>query len=216
MPKFNEDLCQALPQAGLAIVCDGIGGRSGNGLRAAETAVEKVIAQIGNKILEVETQKQQLLISKESRKVYLQNLDRVVQEISSDIRTLSQDPSLAGVCTSLDILLWQETHLFVAHVGAGRVYLVRKGESYQLTEDHTYHAHLKRIGQLEAVPETERPGLVRRLTRAVGFEENVRVDLMEVEVQEGDRFFAVTDGAWLPIGDERMEGLIAAQLEQPA
>lgn len=82
----------------------------------------------------------------------------------------------------------------VAHVGDSRAYLLRAGELTRLTRDHVW----------------DRPELGHVLTRGVGLDARLNVDIHEGELEPGDRWLLVTDGVWgaLP------EKLLAARLAE--
>jgi hypothetical protein len=116
------------------------------------------------------------------------------------------------MCTSVDLVLVFGTHALVGHVGAGRVYLVRKSEAHLLTEDHTQAAYLRRIGKLSNATPQQVATYSRRLTRAVGYQEEVKADTLLVELEPGDRFVLMTDGVWQPLGDGTVFSLAARPL----
>jgi len=136
-------------------------------------------------------------------------LGQAFQEASRAVfQAAHSDPSLQSICTTMDAILVLGTHAVVAHVGSGRVYLVRKGELHQLTEDHTQLAHLRRVGKLAEVPAGQHSAYSKRLLRAVGFREEVQVDLFPVELEAGDRFVLISDGVWSAMAEEELEKLL--------
>ena len=81
----------------------------------------------------------------------------------------------------------------MGHVGDSRAYLVRKGEIWQLSEDHSLVNEQVRAGLLTE-EEARHSRLKNIITRSVGFEEDVLVDVMGVETKAGDRFLLCSDG----------------------
>lgn len=207
-PALNEDACWASTETGFFLVCDGLGPH-GSGAKASRIAGE-VLGKFAekNKATLEKTRQQG---TKEKRLIVQHALDAAFQETSREIfQAAGKDPNGHGMCTTVDCLLFLGSHALIAHVGAGRVYLLRNRELHLLTEDHNQLAHLRRSGKIAAIPANQHGHYAKRLTRAVGFQEQVKVDLLEVEMQVGDKFLLVTDGVWLPLGEEKMDELCAA------
>lgn len=203
----NEDSCLALEDEGLFVVCDGLSVKNG-GEAAAKIATEALRAWLTESRALVEAARTSN--GKEAKKKLEENFSAAIQQASRNIfQHASTDPGLHGMCTGLDALLLLGSHALVAHVGSGRIYLVRKGESHLLTEDHTQLAYLRRIGKLTGATPQQLASYGRRMTRAVGFQEDVKVDLLLVELERGDRFLLMTDGVWQPLGEATVFSLAA-------
>ncbi len=78
-------------------------------------------------------------------------------------------------------------------VGDSRAYLVREGDVHQLSEDHSLVNEQVRAGLLTE-EEARHSRLKNIITRSVGFEEDVLVDVMGVETLLGDKFLLCSDG----------------------
>ena len=190
----------ALKQRGvLAIVADGMGGAQG-GQCASSTAVDVI------------------------SRLYYSNQDppplalqRALNEANSIIYKMSKrDPKLEGMGTTCVALALTPAEAWVAWVGDSRLYLVRDGQIFQLTEDHSVVAALVRDGLItsqEAALHQER----HVLTRALGTkpEGNVSVWDHSMPVRPGDRFLLCTDGLHDLLSDEDLLNLAATgPLEQ--
>lgn len=203
----NEDSCIASEALSFFVVCDGLSVKTGGEI-AAKIATDSLQAWIGQNQSLLE--KAKASGSKEDKKALEEALAHGFQDASKAIfHHSSTDPSLHGMCTSVDFLLILGAYALVGHVGAGRVYIVRKGEAHLLTEDHTQAAYLRRLGKLSAATPQQVASYSRRLTRAVGYQEDVKADTLMVELEPGDRFVAMTDGVWQPVGDATIFGLAA-------
>lgn len=112
----------------------------------------------------------------------------------------SMDSSLKGMGTTLVSLFIRGKNAYICQVGDSRVYLYRSGELWKITEDHSL------------VNEQVRSGLINReqadkityknvITRSVGFEEIVNVDIYTRELQKGDLFLLCSDGLTSMISD---------------
>jgi PPM family protein phosphatase len=103
------------------------------------------------------------------------------------------DPELAGMGTTVTAALVDQSTAFVAHVGDSRAYLARGGKLYQVTQDHSLVAEQLRVGVISA--EEARVSRFRNIiTRSVGFEQTVQVDLMGLELEPGDAVLLCCDG----------------------
>ena len=207
----NEDACLALKADGLFLVCDGLSAKSGGEI-AASLALEFFTAWRKEAAPFVESFLKNP--AKESLKVLEKKFSDAFQIASKGIfQAASQDPALHGMCTGVDAILLLGSHALVGHVGAGRVYLVRQEEAHLLTEDHTQLASLRRSGKLGNPSASEIASLSRKLTRAVGFQEDVKADILLVELQIADRFVVMTDGVWQVLGDSTTFALAAQPAE---
>jgi len=81
----------------------------------------------------------------------------------------------------------------IAHVGDTRLYRLRGGRLCCLTTDHTFATELVRAGTCTEARALESP-YARLLTRAVGSEKPLDVDLEIFDAEPGDRFVLCTDG----------------------
>jgi protein phosphatase len=108
-------------------------------------------------------------------------------------RAAQQDPSLAGMGTTVTAALVLGRTAFVAHVGDSRCYLLRGGRIFQLSEDHSLVNEQLKAGAI--TPEEARSSRFRNIiTRSVGFEEDVLVDVVGLEVEDRDVVVLCCDG----------------------
>ena len=103
------------------------------------------------------------------------------------------DEDLHGMGTTLTAVVPDGNGVLVGHVGDSRAYLLRDGELRQLTTDHSLVEELVREGRL-----TEEQAAVHPqrsiITRALGVEDNVEVDVYPVPLLPGDRLLLCSDG----------------------
>ncbi|MEK0313191.1 Stp1/IreP family PP2C-type Ser/Thr phosphatase [Cohnella sp. 56] len=95
--------------------------------------------------------------------------------------------------TTVVVALLDEREGLIGHIGDSRAYRVRGGAIEQLTEDHTLVNELTRSGQLSREEAAHHP---RRnvLTRALGTDADVSVDLQRIDMLAGDRLLICSDG----------------------
>jgi serine/threonine protein phosphatase PrpC len=99
---------------------------------------------------------------------------------------------LAGMATTLSLLVLRGQRYYSAHVGDTRIYLLRDGALKQLTTDHVW----------------DRPDMRHVLKRAVGLDAHLAIDFAEGALQVGDVFALMSDGAWEALGEKAIhEGL---------
>jgi protein phosphatase len=91
----------------------------------------------------------------------------------------------------------------VAHVGDSRCYIARKGHIYQVSEDHSLVNEQLKAGAI--TPEEARNSRFKNIiTRSVGFEADVTVDMMGLELEPGDRLVICCDGLSNLVDDEEI------------
>jgi protein phosphatase len=169
----NED--SYLVREPLFVVADGMGGHTAGDV-ASQTAIETIqSADSGS-------------LSDEG------SLERVIKEANSAIWSRSQaEPSLRGMGTTCTLILVDGTELHIGHVGDSRAYLLRNGELSQLTEDHTLVGRMVKEGRLSPEEADHHPQR-SIITRALGVDPEVQVDLSTVGVEQGDRVLICSDG----------------------
>ena len=145
----NEDAAYA--GARLLAVADGMGGHA-----AGEVASAAVIEAL--RPLDTHVPGGELLNA----------LDHAVRRADSALRDMVQaNPALHGMGTTLTALLWSGSQLGLLHIGDSRAYLVRDGEVFQITQDHTLVQSLLDEGKItaeEVVSHPQRLLLLRALT----------------------------------------------------
>lgn len=116
-------------------------------------------------------------------------------------QTAQRSQELSGMGTTVAVAALNENRLSYAHVGDSRIYLVRSGSIEQLTDDHSFAP--EQAGRPGADKETALPSDMKNiLTRAVGIEADVDVDMGELTVFEGDLLLLCTDGLYNMVSDE--------------
>ncbi|MEU1877600.1 Stp1/IreP family PP2C-type Ser/Thr phosphatase [Streptosporangium sp. NPDC020072] len=171
----NED--SAYASGRLLAVADGMGGHA-----HGEVASSVAIAAMSS--LDEDTQGVDLLGAIEAA---VRDANRRLHQM------VGGDPSLKGMGTTLTAMLWSGTRVALVHVGDSRAYLLRSGELYQITHDHTLVQSLVddgRITQEEAATHPQRSILLRALDGSG----EVEPDLSLREAQIGDRYLLCSDG----------------------
>jgi len=116
------------------------------------------------------------------------------------------DERSAGMGTTVTAAYVSDEEVIVAHVGDSRAYLLRDGELVRLTNDHSLVGELVARGKLtEAQAESHPQRSV--ITRALGPEANVQVDVDIFEARPGDVFLLCSDGLTSMVHEPKLEPL---------
>jgi protein phosphatase len=188
----NEDAFLVDDALGLYVVADGMGGHA-SGEVASEEAVDTILGMVRRgqpSLARVEEEGP----TEDTQHALKRLLESAVQAATYMVFAISQNqPDQRGMGTTVSALLIADTFGVVAQVGDSRVYLVREGQAYLMTEDHTLVAwQLKQgiISEAEAVRSPHK----NVITRAVGSRDYVQVDTYGFDVGPGDRFLLCSDG----------------------
>jgi len=186
--KHNEDCFDINRDRELYVVADGMGGHS-HGEVASRIAVDAIRDFI------VEDR------CDDSRATFDQRLKAAVRSAHDEVlRAIVQDASLQGMGTTVVGMQVFEGRAALAHVGDSRAYRFRDGELSLLTQDHTWVHEQVQAGYLSEEQARHHP-LKNVVTRALGSEQEVVVDLQEVELRSGDIYLICSDGLTTMLDD---------------
>jgi protein phosphatase len=192
----NEDAFVLAPERGLLLVADGMGGH-----RAGDTA-STAVASVLPGMLEAK------LASGRKAGDVEPALREAITELSGELQKQSApDPEIAGLGSTVVLLLFRDDGVFVAHMGDSRAYRARSGQLARLTDDHSLVALLVRRGELAPDEADERPELAS-LTRYVGMEGVVYPDVRRLEPEPGDRYLLCSDGLTTMIDDAAIGAIL--------
>ncbi len=189
--EHNEDSYLVNEDLGLYVVCDGMGGHAGG-----ETASRLAVQTIERELLSAKLRADDPFAGNGPlpESPLAGALREAVEGACAAVfRTSRANPELAGMGTTCISLLVHDGQALIGHVGDSRAYLVRGGDVWQLSEDHSLVNEQVRAGLLTA-DEAKHSRLKNIITRSVGFEEDVLVDVMGVETRPGDKFLLCSDG----------------------
>jgi len=193
----NQDCCGETVRgdgARLLVVADGMGGH------AAGSTASRLAVQV---ILE---------IFSASREPAEATLRYALEEANRRIWKLARErPELAGMGTTAVVLLFEpDGHVWLANVGDSRVYRLRDGVLAQLSRDHSWVAEMQRKGLLEPQEAAVHPRR-NELTRSVGVEPELDVDVDPVLVEPGDTFLLCSDGLWGPVANDELAEVLVRE-----
>ena len=118
------------------------------------------------------------------------------------------NPAVEGMGTTLTAVLWSDGHAAVCHIGDSRGYLLRQGELYQITHDHTLVQSLVDVGRITEDDVSTHPQR-SLLLRALDGRTIAEPDLSVHEAQAGDRYLLCSDGLSSVVSDETLRDTLA-------
>jgi PPM family protein phosphatase len=191
----NEDSAYAGPR--LLAVADGMGGHA-----AGEVASALTIASMAE------------LDAEQPSADMLKELSLAVAAANTRLQEkILANPAVEGMGTTLTALLWSDGHAAVCHIGDSRGYLLREGELYQITHDHTLVQSLVDEGRISVDDVSTHPQR-SLLLRALDGRSIAEADLSVHESQLGDRYLLCSDGLSGVVSDETLRDTLSA-IEDP-
>lgn len=201
--RNNEDAIAVHEDVCLAIVADGMGG-SNAGEVASAMAVDIVGRELRRWLLEAGERAHANAI----RAALVDAVDQANQAILDAGRTHA---AYAGMGTTLVVGVFWRAQFILGHVGDSRGYLLRSGVLRQITRDHTWLQEQLDHGFISP-REAADSGMRNLLTRALGVDPQVQVEINEFAVRPGDLYLLCTDG----LTDRLDATALAALLRTPA
>jgi protein phosphatase len=203
----NEDAFGICADEGLFVVCDGMGGAAAGEI-ASRVAVDAMVRSLCGQT-KVPDGKD---TAKPTEGKYGSGVPALLRAAVADANNLvfsqaARDSRLHGMGTTLVALLTKQKSVWVAHVGDSRCYRMRDGVLEQLTHDHSLVDEQVKLGQLTR-EEADRSPLRNVITRAVGSQRSVNVEIGEFEVVPGDLFLLCSDGLTRELSDARIQSLL--------
>lgn len=200
----NEDAFAVVPEIGLVVLADGMGGHLA-GEVASSIAVDAIrralidgLAGVSANVCEAKTG-----ISFEAA-----SLEEAISLANTAINDASmRRPECAGMGSTLVAALVHANKIAIAHVGDSRLYRFRAGVLTQMTEDHSMIQELVRRGFISR--EDARTSASKNvLTRALGVEPHVQIDVAEHATEAGDLYLLCSDGLTDVLSDDEIRGIL--------
>ena len=195
---LNEDSYYA-PEQGerFCAVADGMGGHN-----AGEVASAMAVDTFSRHMRDVEN-------------ITAQALHAAVERANDAVYEAAlENAEMSGMGTTFSALAEQDGTVYLAHVGDSRIYLVRNGAIMQLTTDHTLVEEMVQKGMI--TPREARIHPRRNIiTRALGTEARVEIDILQITACPGDAFFLCSDGMTNFVEEKQILGIASAEGEWP-
>lgn len=202
--KNNEDYCMGeIIQTeddciGIFALADGMGGHK-KGEVASKIAVDSIIDFLKENILKSCGIKMDYLDD-----VIKQGYNYANQKIFDKV---SEDSSCEGMGTTLVVAVIYKDDMIMANVGDSRGYLLHNDEFRRITRDHSV---VEELVNANLITEEEARVHPRRnqITRAMGAEEIIIVDIFRKKIEKGDMILLATDGLTGCVEDEDIKNII--------
>lgn len=189
--KNNEDYCRGeiiqndnLDIVGIFAIADGMGGHN-KGEVASKLAVENIIKFLKENLIQ-------------SKRVRIDYVDDIIKQAYNSVNSIIYKKSISdlefnGMGTTLTTAIIYKDNLYVANVGDSRCYLLQNNVIEKITIDHSVVEELLRAN---IITEEEAKNHPRRnhITRAIGTDDMVIVDIFKIDLKKDDRILLATDG----------------------
>jgi serine/threonine protein phosphatase PrpC len=197
--EHNEDALTIDPEAGLAILSDGMGGHQA-GEVASRIAIDRIIEEMNGGAD----------APNDDSETPAQRLVAAVKAANTEIvKTAAMRPEYYGMGATVVAMSFHDNRYSSVHLGDSRLYQLRNGKLTQLTEDHSLVQEFVRQGVLS--PDEARASVNKNLiTRALGIGEEADTEINEGGLEVGDIYLLCSDG----LSDVVAEDEIAATLKQ--
>ena len=229
----NEDNFLINDELHLYVVCDGMGGHAGGEIASA-IAVHTIEEVLLNSIINPNQDQDRsdafasISLKKQVLRAHISEQDEDVNDITierlrhavrlagSRIHEVAQNESrYRGMGTTCVAALIERRNLFIAHVGDSRAYLYRDGTIEQLTEDHSLVNERIQAGVLSP-DEAKNHRLKNIITRSLGFNQDVDVDVQLRGIQKEDQVLLCSDGLCNLVEATEMKESLTAYSPQKA
>ena len=204
--KNNEDSFLVDENLNLAIVADGMGGHN-SGELASQIAVKVVkekFIDMDNTSLKPERYNDKFQLHTNQLAFATQLANSIIYE------TGNATPENKGMGTTLTAVLFKNDKLSIVHIGDSRVYLFRGNSLYQISQDHSLVMDQVRRGIITK-EQAEKSPLQNILTRAMGTQKNIEVDVSELDVKENDKILLCTDGLFKCVKEDTITEIIKSK-----
>jgi serine/threonine protein phosphatase PrpC len=186
--EHNEDAIEICVEAGFAVLADGMGGYNA-GEVASQVATSVIKRHLQDKFSSYWNQsfaRQSAKIAKWAKDAIVSANDIVMQMSLSDVQ-------YAGMGTTVVVALCYQDKLLVAHVGDSRAYRLRDHHLDQITRDHSVIQEQIDAGLL-ALENAQYSPIKNLITRAVGVQDEIEVEVHEYQLKQDDIYLLCSDG----------------------
>lgn len=203
--SHNEDFFLVSEDLNLYIIADGMGGHSGG-----EYASRMAVHTIEDELKKLTADPEATVISgvNTAEAECGDKLRYAIEVASKKIfdRAL-YDPNLKGMGTTTVATMFSTGKVYIAHVGDSRAYLFRGKQMTQITSDHSLVNEQVKAGLINK-QDARSHKLKNIITRSVGYQDEVEIDVKVYDVQLGDKILLCTDGLSNMVDDEQIEKIV--------
>lgn len=196
--EVNEDSFMILPAQNIFIVADGMGGHAGGQFASTIT-----VDTVGNALVRRLSEAERAAGADGKVNVALVLEEAVREACAKVFDTARERPELTGMGSTVTAMLVYGDKAWFGHVGDSRAYLVRNNAIHQVTEDHSLVQEQVAAGLITA--EQAKVSVMRNIiTRSIGFERDVKVDVGAIPLKRGDQFILCSDGLTGHVEDDEI------------
>ena len=184
----NEDVIGIYVESGFAVLADGMGGYN-----AGEVASRMCVELIAQQLQQKQQSVWMPMFSRTTSIAVRWLADAIAFANARILEAARQHEEYLGMGTTAVVVLSHQDKLLIAHVGDSRVYRFRQDELTQLTRDHSVLQ-----GQIDAglisKKDAQFSPIKNLITRAVGAQEEIEVEIHDHQMEEGDIYLLCSDG----------------------
>ncbi len=203
----NEDSLSVVPNLGLFVVADGMGGHNA-GEVASRQAIESIVEFLRDSTFD--KQENWPIAPEEDLSLNENRIATSIKLANRDVCNLAMEhPEYHGMGTTLVALLLDPPNntLSIGHVGDSRAYRLRTGVLEKLTLDHSWVEEQLQRGIISE-EEAKNHRWKNVITRALGNKLDVEVDVESLQVEDGDLYLLCSDGLSGMIEETQMEQIM--------
>lgn len=192
----NEDSFLVLEERGLYVVADGVGGA-----QAGDVASQMAVEILGEAFINQSAD----LDAEDVMRAAIDRANTAIYQMASDL------PQLSSMATTLVALHVHGNIATIGHVGDSRAYRIDPdGELRRETQDHSVVEEEVRAGRMTPEQAQNHPSK-NIISRALGAEPDVEIDMKTIMVEPGTTFLLCSDGITRHIDDNEIGGFLAAE-----
>ncbi|MBT6277336.1 MAG: serine/threonine-protein phosphatase [Chromatiales bacterium] len=184
--KVNEDACLERSEVGLWAVADGMGGHAAGDVASGKIIDQLNAAEAGGDLSEAVTDIEARLI-----------------RVNGELRELAASKNISTIGSTVAALLIKGRFGMCLWAGDSRVYRVRDGQIKQMSQDHAFVEDLVEKGILTRKDAASHPQS-NLVTRAVGAQEHLKLDIEIFELAHDDIFILCSDGLDKEVSEQEM------------
>jgi len=189
----NEDSFLEMNRCGIFAVADGVGGA-----QAGDVASQMAVEILG----EAFANRQESVDAEDVMRSAVQQANSAIYQMALEL------PQLSSMATTMVALHLSGNIATIGHVGDSRLYRVdRDGDLHRETEDHSMVAEEVRAGRMTEEQAENHPSR-NIISRALGAEPTVDVDLKTIMIEPGTAFLICSDGITRHVGDQEIKGVL--------
>ena len=204
LQRIHESLATPL---GVYIVADGMGGHD-NGQLASRMTINAIAQRMTRELLlaSLENEKDGVPASLPDEESLTALLHDAIEEANTALCEVNarNKTDMGSTLTGFMIV---GQHAFIVNVGDSRTYMVRGGQLYQLTTDHSLVGQLVASGLIEPDDVYTHPQR-SQIYRSLGDKPNTPIDIFKQQLHPGDKLLACCDGLWEMVRNPQIEGVL--------